>query len=106
MSIDEAEKIKTVVENKDYIVQLVNIVAKTLVEAFENLKIEDINMFQLGYNKAIDDLLGEMNQITYNYQDADELFEKICDLAEQLKAGGNNEQSIWEDFGEVGRIAK
>ena len=55
MSIDEAEKIKTVVENKDYIVQLVNTVAKTLVEAFENLKIEDVNMFQLGYNKAIDD---------------------------------------------------
>ena len=39
------------------------------------------------YNKAIDDLLGGMNQITYNCQDADELFEKICDLAEQLKAG-------------------
>ena len=43
------------------------------------------------YNKAIDDLLGGMNQITYNCQDADELFEKICDLAEQLKVGGENE---------------
>ena len=42
------------------------------------------------YNKAIDDLLGGMNQITYNCQDADELFEKICDFAEQLKAGGKN----------------
>ena len=31
-----------------------------------------------------------MNQITYNCQDADELFEKICDLAEQLKAGNSN----------------
>lgn len=91
MTIDEVEKIKTVVENKDYIVQLVNVVAKTMVEAFENLKIEDVNMFQLGYNKAIDDLLGGMNQITYNCQDADELFEKICDLAEQLKAGEVNE---------------
>lgn len=47
MTIDEAEKIKTVVENKDYIVQLVNIIAKTLIEAFENLKIEDVNMFKL-----------------------------------------------------------
>ena len=46
--------------------------------------------FKTGYNKAIDDLLGGMNQITYNLQDADELFEKICDLAEQLKAGGVN----------------
>ena len=42
---------------------------------------------RIGYNKAIDDLLGGMNQITYNFQDADELFEKICDLAEQLKVG-------------------
>ena len=44
----------------------------------------------IGYRKALDDLLGGMNQITYNCQDADELFEKICDLAEQLKAGGVN----------------
>ena len=49
---------------------------------------------RIGYNKAIDDLLGGMNQITYNCQDADELFEKICDLAEQLKVGGKNERSI------------
>ena len=48
-------------------------------------------MLKEEYNKAIDDLLGGMNQITYNCQDADELFEKICDLAEQLKAGGVNE---------------
>ena len=92
MTIDEAKNLKKVAENTDYIVQLVNIVAKTLVEAFENLKIEDVNMFQLGYSKAIDDLLGGMNQITYNCQDADELFEKICDSAEQLKVGGKNVQ--------------
>ena len=48
-------------------------------------------MLKEEYNKAIDDLLGGMNQITYNCQDADELFEKICDLAEQLKVGGKNE---------------
>ena len=48
--------------------------------------------FKTGYNKAIDDLLGGMNQITYNLQDADELFEKICDLAELLKVGEQNEQ--------------
>lgn len=45
----------------------------------------------IGYRKALDDLLGGMNQITYNCQDADELFEKICDLAEQLKEGRENE---------------
>ena len=69
MTIDEAEKIKTVVENKDYIVQLVNTVAKTLVEAFENLKIEDVNMFQLGYNKAIDDFSTDIiNKINFEHK--------------------------------------
>ena len=90
MTIDEAKNLKKVAENTDYIAQLIDTVAKTMIEAFENLTIEDVNMFQLGYSKAIDDLLGGMNQITYNCQDADELFEKICDLAEQLKAGGKN----------------
>ena len=102
MTIDEAEKIKTVVENKDYIVQLVNTIAKTLIEAFENLKIEDVNMFQLGYNKAIDDFVEEL----IRYVDCGHLcsptdvrwsdlsvVEMVKKLAEQLKAGGKNEQS-------------
>ena len=51
-------------------------------------KIEKLSKYaERQYDKAIDDLLGGMNQITYNCQDADELFEKICDLAEQLKVG-------------------
>ena len=97
MTIDEAEKIKTVVENKDYIVQLVNTIAKTLIEAFENLKIEDVNMFQLGYNKAIDDfaehirtyytLKQEMGYVATTYED---LINYIFELAEQLKAGGKH----------------
>ena len=100
MTIYEAEKIKTVVENKDYIVQLVNTIAKTLIEAFENLKIEDVNMFQLGYNKALDDfvehirtyytLKQEMGYVATTYKD---LINYIFELAEQLKAGGKNEQS-------------
>ena len=99
MTIDEVEKIKTVVENKDYIVQLVNTVAKTMVEAFENLKIEDVNMFQLGYSKAIDDFV-EKIELKYLGVHPDDLYERyypreICkqvkELAEQLKAGGENE---------------
>ena len=99
MTIDEAEKIKTVVENKDYIVQLVNTVAKTMVEAFENLKIEDVNMFQLGYSKAIDDFV-EKIELKYLGVHPDDLYERyypreICkqvkELAEQLKAGGEND---------------
>ena len=94
MTIDEAEKIKTVVENKGYIVQLVNTVAKTMIEAFENLKIEDVNMFQLGYNKAIDDLSNTLKE-NYDYLPqilSQEAFDGYIDeIAEQLKAGGKNE---------------
>ena len=100
MTIDEAEKIKKVVENKGYIVQLVNTIEKTLIEAFENLKIEDVNMFQLGYNKALDDFVEEL----IRYVDCGHLcsptdvrwsdlsvVEMVKKLAEQLKAGGKNE---------------
>ena len=95
MTIDEAEKIKTVVENKDYIVQLVNTVAKTMVEAFENLKIEDVNMFQLGYNKAIDDFVKLVHKHDWNIRNINEnlfIYGAIDTLAEQLKAGGENVQ--------------
>ena len=98
ITIDEAEKIKKVVENKEYIVQLVNTVAKTLIEAFENLKIEDVNMFQLGYNKAIDDfvehirtyytLKQEIGYVSTTYKD---LINYIFELADQLKEGVKNE---------------
>ena len=91
MTIDEAEKIKTVVENKDYIVQLVNIIAKTLIEAFENLKIEDVNMFQLGYNKAIDDFAESVKNLIADLSVI--RFKDIDEMAEQLKAGGNIELS-------------
>ena len=85
MTIDEVEKIKTVVENKDYIVQLVNTVAKTLVEAFENLTIEDVNMFQLGYNKAIDDFVKEYKRKTPMEN------RLIDEIAERLKESEKNE---------------
>ena len=95
MTIDEAEKIKMVVENKDYIVQLANTVAKIMIEAFENLKIEDVNMFQLGYNNAIDDFVNQFNVIVDEKcgTDTNNYFRKIVkEVAEQLKVGGDNEQ--------------
>ena len=85
MTIDEAEKIKTVVENKDCLVQLVNTAAKTMIEAFENLKIEDINMFQLGYNKAIDDAKSVILQTLDNEILVDTLHLRL----EQLKDRNN-----------------
>ena len=91
MTIDEAKKIKTVVENKDYIVQLVNTIAKTLIEAFENLKIEDVNMFQLGYNKAIDDFVNFANTMPTVDVDGEIRPMWLEEMAEQLKAGGEND---------------
>ena len=87
MTIDEVKKIKTVVENKDYIVQLANTVAKTITEAFENLKIEDINMFQLGYNKAIDDFIHECDKYCgfYSGKNKNITREDILKIAEKLK---------------------
>ena len=100
MTIDEAKNLKKVAENTDYIVQLVNTVAKTMVEAFENLKIEDVNMFQLGYNKAIDDLIAECENAKFAESDEISLSDvhtgvnsglsMAIHFAEQLKAGGVN----------------
>ena len=86
MTIDEAEKIKTVAENTDYIVQLVNTIAKTMVEAVENLKIEDFNMFQLGYNKAIDDFVNACEkQFTTMYGQRYVDMRDIKNIADQLR---------------------
>lgn len=45
----------TAVETQNYVEELVNVVAKTMVKAFENLTIEDVDMFKLGYSKGISD---------------------------------------------------
>ena len=86
----------TVEENKNRIAQLVDTVVKKMIEAFENLEIEDVNMFQLGYNKAIDDFAGRL----IRYVDCGHLcsptemrwsdltvVEMVKKLAEQLKSG-------------------
>ena len=92
MTIDEAEKIKTVVENKDYIVQLVNAVSKSMIEAFENLKIEDVNMFQLGYNKALDDFVKFASDMPIvEEEDGEYRPMRLEEMAKKLKAGGVNE---------------
>ena len=60
-----------------------------MVEAFENLKIEDVNMFQLGYNKAIDDFAESVKNLI---ADSSVIrFKDIDEIAEQLKAGVKND---------------
>ena len=75
--------------DENYIEKLCNTVAKTLVEAFERLTIDDVNMYQLGYNKAIDDFVEKAieEQIQYACPLDKHDIEKI---AEQLKAGGTD----------------
>lgn len=43
--------------DENYMERLANAVAKTILDAIENLSIEDVNMYQIGYNKAIDDVV-------------------------------------------------
>lgn len=49
--------------DENYTERLVNAVAKTLVEALETLTIEDVNMYRLGYTKAIDDVMAKAKEI-------------------------------------------
>ena len=51
---------------KNYVEILVNTVAKTLVEAFESLTIEDVNMYLLGYNQGIEELLKKTEKELYH----------------------------------------
>ena len=87
--------------DENYTERLVNAVAKTLVEALERLTIEDVNMYQLGYNKAIVDfadkirkkieisMIPRANELE-TIQALEELMSySIGRIAEQLKAGGS-----------------
>ena len=51
---------------KDYVEILVNTVVKILIESIENLTIEDVNMYLLGYNQGIEELLKNTEKELYN----------------------------------------
>ena len=93
--------------DKNYTERLVNAVAKTLVEALEALTIEDVNMYRLGYTKAVDDFADRLskyldveNATKYGNENAEQQIKSydtlmkyeiawaIDDVAEQLKEGG------------------
>jgi hypothetical protein len=46
--------------DENYVERLCNAVAKTMVEVIENLTIEDVNMYKVGYNKAIDEFVNAL----------------------------------------------
>ena len=84
----------------NYFSKLCDIVLKTIVEALESLTIEDVNMYQLGYNKAIDDFSNEIDKYIERYDGTiyDEAyytnvksdFEDLKKIGNQLKAGGES----------------
>lgn len=70
----------------NYTKRLVDMVAKSILEAFENVTIEDVNMYILGYNKAIDDFTKAIKEKWSCCGYVEELKETEFDsLAEQLK---------------------
>lgn len=48
------------IQTQEYVERLVNTVAKTINDAFENITIEDVDMFKLGYNKGITDFTDKL----------------------------------------------
>lgn len=79
-------------ENEDYAQKLINKVAKTIIEAFENLSIEDVNMYRFGYNKAIDEFAKKLRQEFIRTDEDGNLyiFAWITDfreIAEKMKKG-------------------
>ena len=67
---------------QNYVEKLVNTVAKNIVEAFENLTIEEVNMYKFGYNKAIDDFV---ENIMVHCSMSEMNRKMIKQIAEQLK---------------------
>lgn len=72
--------------DKNYTEKLCNTVAETIVGAFERITIDDVNMYKLGYNKAIDDFKKEMIRSSLTEREK----EYIRYKAEQLKEGGTD----------------
>ena len=68
---------------QNYVEKLVNTVAKTIVEAFENLTIEEVDMYKVGYNKAIDDCINLFAE-WYGYDYFNTGYHRIL---KQLKGG-------------------
>jgi hypothetical protein len=80
--------LKTLPREENYTERLVNTVVKTLVDVFENLTIEDVNMYQIGYNKAIDEFAERLKKYKFHSTERYESCVPVCEidwLAEQMK---------------------
>lgn len=67
--------------------RLVDTVANTINESFKNVTIDDVNMYKLGYNKALDDLMAKLNCDKYLLNDWQR--DAIRDKVKEIKEGSN-----------------
>lgn len=65
--------------------RLVDTVVNTINDAFENVTIDDVNMYKLGYNKALNDFIAKLDCDKYLLSEWQR--EEIKRKAEQLKRG-------------------
>nr|DAE96902.1 MAG TPA: hypothetical protein [Bacteriophage sp.] len=65
--------------------RLVDTVANTINESFKNVTIDDVNMYKLGYNKALDDLMAKLDCDKYLLNDwqRDAIRDKVKEIKEE-----------------------
>nr|DAR71914.1 MAG TPA: hypothetical protein [Caudoviricetes sp.] len=65
--------------------RLVDTVANTINESFKNVTIDDANMYKLGYNKALDDLMAKLDCDKYLLNDwqRDAIRDKVKEIKEE-----------------------
>lgn len=63
---------------------LVDTVVNTINESFKNITIDDVNMYKLGYNKALDDLITKLDCDKYllNEWQRDVIRDKVKEIRE------------------------
>lgn len=82
--------------DENYIERLCNAVAKAVMEAFENLTIEDVDMYKIGYNNAIEEFAeqliskvesftAEVNGFRADLMTLDYFTEFVDEIAESMK---------------------
>lgn len=67
--------------------RLVDTVANTINESFKNVTIDDVNMYKLGYNKALDDLMAKLDCDKYLLNDWQR--DAIRDKVKEIREGSN-----------------
>lgn len=87
---DKSIKIKNAVGNKDYVWELMSVVSEIIINAFEKITVDDVSMYQLGYGKAIDDLINAADKRCGYYAGECKNLTRddLLEIAKELKDNG------------------